>query len=175
MKKMNGFVTFMLCLAMVANALRSVEDAVHMYNQYTGVMALRYGFNCLIAVVNLFGSFLLLRWNKTGFYLFVVSAFLATAYNIHMTETYSFMTFQPLCVLVILWVILQIKKEGKSAWSQLQTRYNDKESRYTFLIFGAVIVILFFMTIAAFNNAGTSMAPPDKDAIESGIQALTDN
>lgn len=159
---MNGVVTFILCMAMVVNALLSVEYAVLMFNQYTGVMALRYGFNCLLTVLNVFSAFLLLRWNKTGFYVFVLSAFLATAYNIYMMDTYNFMTFQPLYVIVILWAILQIKKDGNSAWSLLQTRFNDKESRYTFLTFGALVVIIFFITIAAFNNAGTSMAPPDK-------------
>lgn len=140
-RKRHWFVTIWLSFVLVCNVLmflllllaikelRSVDEKI---------MALGVGgvtlFNCL-------ASSLLLRWNKTGFYLFW------TAFVIELVLSIGLLVLGNVGVNVlitlaagivgigIIYSILQLKKNGLSAWSQLTSGFGFFKNRALYVAF----------------------------------------
>jgi len=51
--------------------------------------------------------------------------------------------------IIIWWAILQIKKNGKSAWSQLESGWDYKHCRHIYQIFSITAIVLFVLTLIA--------------------------
>ncbi len=92
--------------------------------------------NILAAICNLIGYIMLLKWKKTGFWLIIIATVVVSSIIIYamgiISEAYSEIglyldsTVTTITQVVgsfigwiILWAILQIKKNGISCWSQL--------------------------------------------------------
>ena len=92
--------------------------------------------NILAAICNLIGYIMLLKWKKAGFWLIIVESLVVSSIIIYamglISEAYSEIGLYldsavttitqvvGTCISwIILWAILQIKKNGISCWSQL--------------------------------------------------------
>lgn len=155
-KERNGCISFWLWLAIIANIAMTLFYAVSMFNINSGEMALGFGLCSIFGVVNVLSAILLLRWNKIGFYMIVVSSILAIVVNICVLKMDPVAMVGSLFAIVIWWAILQMKKDGVSAWSQLQSGWDGKHCRHLYQLFAAIGVVLFILTLIAFGNTGSN-------------------
>ena len=115
----NGFVTFWLWMILVANMIGAViaffpktmwgsnyPDQYVAFSVASGVFGL----------VTVFGAQLLLSWKKIGFVVILVSSICNGLIALFTSGSFPV----GIIGLVILWMILQLKKNGKSCWEQLK-------------------------------------------------------
>ncbi len=72
----------------------------------------------VLALLNLYAAYLLYNYKKLGFWIFVFSSLAALAINTSMGMSIS-SSISGLLGVAILYGILQIQREGKTAWEQL--------------------------------------------------------
>lgn len=125
-KERAGFTTFWLWLCMVVSAVMGIASFVGLF---TGLgpltahdpMFIRI-FGFVLVWIIFYGYWSLLRWKKRGFTTLSVMAginFVIILIGSMVTGTLSFSVFTPIFSILILYVVLQIRKNGKSCWEQL--------------------------------------------------------
>ena len=119
LRKRNGFVTFWLWLILVGNMLAAVTSFFpkRMWGRdFPDQLVIISVISGVLCLVSAFGAQMLLNWKKRGFMVIVVSA--ACNALIALVSTGSF----PVGIVgvVLLWMILQLKKDGKSCWEQMR-------------------------------------------------------
>lgn len=82
----------------------------------------------------------------------IVSSIIAIVVNICVLNMEPVAMIGSLFAIVIWWAILQIKKNGISAWNQLQSGWDGKHCRHLYQLFGVIGIILFVLTMVAFGN-----------------------
>lgn len=122
-KKRAGFTTFYLWFGLIVNTLMGVAYFATIFTRrglwtasdpmYTRI----YGF--VSSVILFYGYLSLMRWNKSGFYILMVMAGVNMITNLMSGAPISFATFVPCVSALILFAVLQIRKNGKSCWEQL--------------------------------------------------------
>lgn len=172
-RERNGCISFWLWIAIIANIALSIFYAVSMFNVGTGEMALGFGLCSIFGVVNVLSAILLLRWNKVGFYIMVVSSIMAIIINIFVLKMEPVTMVGSLFAIIIWWAILQMKKDGVSAWSQLQSGWDGKHCRHLYQLFGIIAAILFILTLIAFGNANGDSDDSGYDI--AGVVAVDDD
>lgn len=118
-----GFTTFYLWLGLVVNAIMGIAYFATIFTRkglwsaYDPMHTRIYGF--VSSAILFYGYLSLLRWNKRGFYILIVMAGVSQVMNLLDGGLLSFSTFFPLLSALILFAVLQIRKNGKSCWEQL--------------------------------------------------------
>ena len=74
----------------------------------------------LLASCNVVASLLLMRWRKLGFYLFVASALAELVVGLLLLDLHPVQSVTLLFNIAIWWAVLQIRSDGRSAWSQME-------------------------------------------------------
>lgn len=148
-KQRNGCITAWLWVAIIANIGMAIFYAVSMFSAYSTEMALGFGICSILGLVNILGAILLMRWNKTGFYLFLVSSLITAIVSVFVLKMEAATAIGSLFAILIWWAILQAKKDGVSAWSQLESGWNYKHTRHIYQIFSITALILFVLTLIA--------------------------
>lgn len=122
-KQRNGFVSFWLWCCIVINAIIEVMYLFSLFGN-RGVM---YGFepmsdriiNFIMTGLLIAAYISLLKWKKSGFYLIVGLGILRWIITLSFGHFKVLDLFAPFISIAVLYLILQIKKNGKSCWSQL--------------------------------------------------------
>lgn len=147
-----------------------------MYDDRANEETLGLGLYSMFTFANVLGSILILRWNKNGLGLIAVSVVLLSivyAYVLHfrIVETIPFIS-----AVIFLWLILQIRKGGKSAWSQLKSGWDSKHCRHIYQLFAVVELIMFILTLIAFgSNKGKQPSPEPVPILTDTIVAEKQN
>lgn len=122
-KKRAGFTTFYLWLGLVLNSIMGIAYFATIFTRkglwsaYDPMYTRIYG---LVSSAILFYGYLsLLRWNKIGFYILILMAGISLVMNFIGGGAISFPTFFPIISSMILYAVLQIRKNGSSCWEQL--------------------------------------------------------
>lgn len=102
-----------------------------------------------------------------------VSSILAIVVNICVLKMEPGAMIGSLFAILIWWAILQMKKDGVSAWSQLQSGWDGKHCRHLYQMFGAIGVILFILTMIAFGNANGRNDDSQYEEVE-GVKVADD-
>lgn len=92
LKKRHGCVSFWLWLVIICNLVYFFICGAAIFGGGYSNEILGYGLLASFALVNILGSILLMRWNKCGFYIFVISSLLCIGCNIgllHMNPIIS--------------------------------------------------------------------------------------
>lgn len=152
-KERHGCVNAWLWIVIISNLGLGIYYATMMFSAYTNTMSLGFGLLSILATLNVLGAILLMRWNKCGFYLFVVSSVLAALVNIGVLSLEPVVLLSGLFAILIWWGILQIKKDGISAWSLLEDGWDYKHCRHLYQLFGIIIGILLILTIVAYTGS----------------------
>ena len=119
----SGFTTFYLWFCIVVNSLFSVAYFVTIFTHkglwsaYDPMSSRIYGF--VTSAVLVLGYFALLKWKKWGFKILLFMGVVLLMMNMFYGGPVSFFTFSPIVSLLVLYVVMQIKKNGKSCWEQL--------------------------------------------------------
>ena len=169
-KERHGCVNAWLWIVIISNLGLGIYYATMMFSAYTNTMSLGFGLLSILATLNVLGAILLMRWNKYGFYLFVVSSVLAALVNIGVLSLEPVVLLSGLFAILIWWGILQIKKDGVSAWSLLEDGWDYKHCRHLYQLFGFIIGILLILTIVAYT--GNHEGNPYEDILPSDDSEL---
>jgi hypothetical protein len=119
-KKRHGFTTFWLIFSLIAQVisgiiyLLSMQLLADFYNVSRSLILL-YG---IISLVGAVGSVLLLIWKKIGFWIFIGISIASLILN-NIIGIPIRTTLIGLLGVVIMWAVLQIRKNGKTTWEQL--------------------------------------------------------
>lgn len=122
-KSRAGFTTFYLWLGLVLNSLMGIAYFVTIFTRkglwsaYDPMYTRIYGF--VSSAILFYGYLSLMRWNKSGFYILILMAGISQIMNLVAGGVLSFSTFFPFFSALILYAVLQIRKNGKSCWEQL--------------------------------------------------------
>lgn len=149
LKQRNGCITAWLWLVIIANLLTTVFYVATMFEANTSGIAIGFGICAILCIVNVLGAILLMRWNKTGFYIFVVSSIINALTNILVLNVSSVVAISCIIAIIIWWAILQAKKDGVSTWEQLDTGWDYKHCRHLYQLFAVIGVILCVLTLTA--------------------------
>lgn len=121
LKQRHGCVTFWLWLVLLVNAGGVLQLIVSMCSSagmdYPVVAVVLM---VLLGTCNVVASLLLMRWRKLGFYLFVASSVAALAVNVLLLNVHPVQSVTSLAGIAIWWAVLQIRHNGRSAWSQME-------------------------------------------------------
>lgn len=151
-KMRHGCVSAWLWIAIIVNLGYGIFYAASMFGAYTSSMSLGLGLLSILSALNLLGAILLMRWNKYGFYIFFASSVLASAVNIGVLKIEPYFLIASVFSILIWWGILQIRKNGISAWNLMESGWDYKHCRHLYQLFGVIIGILFVLTIVAFSG-----------------------
>lgn len=121
-RQRNGFVSFWLWLCLVINVLIAIGYFALLFSdrglfaRQPEPTAIRLAWLAL-SLALVYGYWLLLKWRKLGWTILCGVAVLNTIVNIATTGPAGFLSLLPL---LILYLILQIRKNGISCWSWLE-------------------------------------------------------
>lgn len=175
-KQRNVIITVCLWLAILANLAMTVGLIVTMYDASVMEETLGLGLCSMFTVANILGVILLLRWNKNGLGLITISAILLSIVYAYVLHLGLIPTVLFLVAVFLLWLILQIRKRGKSAWSQLKSGWDSKHCRHIYQIFAVSEIILFILTLIAFGgNKGKQPMPEPTPVLEDTIVITKQN
>ena len=149
LKQRHGCVTFWLWLVILANLGMALYYSVLMFDAYTSEMSLGFGFLGILGIVNLLSAILLMRWNKLGFYMMLVSSLIGLLVNVGLLGLPSATVLSSLFAVLIWWAILHIRKNGISAWKLMNGGWDYKHCRHLYQVFIGIIVLMFVLTIIA--------------------------
>ena len=152
LKQRHGCVTFWLWLVQVVNAFITLVFIFNMFETALYQAPISEGVLAMLSTCNVFASLLLMKWNKTGFYIFIVSTVLTLLVslfklNVNLTESlYSIVG------IAIWWAMLQIKHNGVTAWSMMSDGLDFDRCRNVYLAFVStlsfqLLLLLFAMLI----------------------------
>lgn len=119
--KRHGFVTFWLWFMIVGNIIYAIPPISEMI-KYNDILE---GTDVIFNIINIIAIILIIKWRKIGFFIFLLVCIKTLIFSI-MHQSYFgrglLMLSVASCVIspLILYIILQIKKEGISCWKQLK-------------------------------------------------------
>ncbi|MGN0310734.1 MAG: hypothetical protein ACI4C3_09175 [Bacteroides sp.] len=122
LKQRHGCVTFWLWLVLIVNAGFTLQYLVMLVDADPQLPVLAVSLLALLGACNVYAALLLLRWNKTGFYLFICSSLAALVVNVTMLDLHPVQSATSLFGIAVWWGVLQIRRDGHSAWSQMECR-----------------------------------------------------
>lgn len=151
-KSRNVVVSIILWLAVLVNLALTVGFAISMDQANLMDETLGLGLCAMFTFADVLGSILLLRWSKNGLGLIAMSAILLSIVYAFILHTGLVSLIPIVGSVVLLWIILQLRKGGKSAWSQLKSGWDSKHCRHIYQIFAFVEFVLFVLTLIAFSG-----------------------
>lgn len=122
-KTRSGFTTFYLWLGLVLNSIMGIAYFATIFTRkglwtaYDPMYTRIYGF--VSSAILFYGYLSLMRWKKSGFYILIAMAGVNQIMNLLAGGPVSLSTFFPIVSAIILYAVLQIRKDGKSCWDQL--------------------------------------------------------
>ena len=159
-KERHGCVSAWLWIAIISNLGYGIYYVISMFDSYTNAESLGLGLLAILATLNVLGAILLMRWNKYGFYVFLVSAILAAVVNLGILKLEPIFVIFGFLSILLWWGILQISKDGFSAWNLLEDGWDYKHCRHLYQLFGVIIGIMLILTFFAY--AGSHYGSFDK-------------
>lgn len=152
-KKRNGCITIWLWMAILMNTAFSIFYIAQMFETSISANALGFGFMSVFGIANILGAVLLMRWNKMGFYIFLISSVLASLLSMAVLNLAAADSLSSLLAIIIWYAILQIRKDGESAWSLMDSGWNYSENNKVYNIFGSSMILLVLLSFFAFWKA----------------------
>lgn len=173
-KERHIFVSIWFWLVIIVNLCMSIYCAVTMFDAHTFNHIVGLGLISALGVCNVLGTILLFRWNKNGFFLFVFVTISSALVNILLLNQSIVVGLQSFVAIFIWYGILQIRKNGISAWNFMEVGWDYKHCRHLYQVFSVLIgipLILSFTT--ALQNTKTSSVSidyPDDDTLSVNME-----
>lgn len=170
-KQRHGCVNAWLWLVIAANLACCGYYAIQMFSVWSNTMVWGFGLLSILALGNVLGAILLLRWNKCGFYLIIAGSIITAIVNLGILNLGVIVSMQGLFALLIWWGILQIKKDGVSVWKHMNGGWDYKHCRHLYQLFGIIAGGLLIATIAA-STTNTNTAGVSDDDYEDVVDTV---
>ena len=180
-KQRHGCINAWLWLVIAANLAFCGYYAIQMFSVWSNTMVWGFGLLSILALGNVLGAILLMRWNKCGFYLFIVCSIITAIVNAGILGLGASSGIQGLVAILIWWGILHIKKDGVPAWKLMNGGWDYKHCRHLYQLFGIIAGGLLIATIAASTTNTNTAGISDEDyedvvdtlAVEEVVEEIT--
>ena len=180
-KQRHGCINAWLWLVIAANLAFCGYYAIQMFSVWSNTMVWGFGLLSILALGNVLGAILLMRWNKCGFYLFIACSIIAATVNAGILDLGASSGIQGLVAILIWWGILHIKKDGVPAWKLMNGGWDYKHCRHLYQLFGIIAGGLLIATIAASTTNTNTAGVSDEDyedvvdslAVEEVVEEIT--
>lgn len=174
-KERHGGITTWLYIVVVLNTCLSLYYVYTMIaKSHEAGLIIGYGVLAVGGILNVLSSIMLLKWKLYGFYLFVLVSIVVLVVNIFLlglgAESITGL------VGVVFWRgILQVKKNGLSAWSLLESGFGNGSLKTVYGLTAGTIVLVFAFMVLSFselslnsidNNARDEDIAVERDAEE---------
>lgn len=173
-KQRHGCVNAWLWLVIAVNLVACGYYAIQMFSMEYNTLVWGFGLTSILALGNVLGAILLMRWNKYGFYLFIACTIINAIINIGILDLGISSGIQGIIAILIWWGILHIKKDGISAWKLMDGGWDYKHCRHLYQLFGIITGILLIATIAASTTNAYTAGVSDGDSEEVADTAAVD-
>ena len=143
-RKRHGLVTIWLRLAIIIYLFAVVWNIFAFSTSDNKTIALVSGIDIVLNMWALLAIILLMRWNKLGFYLLMLTSFLSAGVSIvydNDADVIYAVAF-PVVWLIAWWGILQIKSNKVSCWNNLFLGWDYKHCRHLYQLWGGLMAVL---------------------------------
>jgi hypothetical protein len=154
LKERHGCVSAWLWMVIVVNLCFCVYYFMTMLDSESS-QSLGYGFLSSLSVFLILGAILLMRWSRCGFYLMVGTSLLTLIVNHFLLEIEVGYSIPGILGILFWWVILQIRKNGVSAWKLMDTTWDYKHCRHLYQVFLATVLLIVFVSVFHSFNEGS--------------------
>ena len=161
LKERHGCVNVWLWLVVGLNLCLCIYYLIELFDGGTNRMLWGIGLLTVLALGNVLGAILLLRWNKCGFYLLMICSILIAVVNIWILQIDVAQSIAGLAGILIWWGILHMKKNGIPAWKLMDGGWDYKHCRHLYQLFGFIAAGLLVTTIIVC----TKNARPSLDSV----------
>lgn len=172
-KQRHGCINAWLWLVIAINSATCGYYAIQMFNVLSNTLVWGFGLLSILALGNILGAILLMRWNKCGFYLFIACSIVAAIINVSILDLGVYTGIQGLVAILIWWGILHIKKDGVSAWKLMNGGWDYKHCRHLYQLFGIIAGGLLIATIAVsttYSNTVDVLDDEYKEEVDSLVE-----
>jgi predicted nucleic acid-binding Zn ribbon protein len=120
-RRRHGFTTFWLTFSLISF---TITGMVYLYfseaiAQYVDVSSELLIFLSLVSMAGIVGNVLLLCWKKIGFWIFIGISIVSFIINMRMGLNIA-QSLSGIIGIAIMWGVLHIHKDDKTAWEQLE-------------------------------------------------------
>lgn len=154
LKERHGCVSAWLWMVIVVNLCFCVYYFMTMLDSESS-QSLGYGFLSSLSVFLILGAILLMRWSRCGFYLMVGTSLLTLIVNYFLLEIGVGYSIPGILGILFWWVILQIRKNGVSAWKLMDTTWDYKHCRHLYQVFLATVLLIVIVSVFHSFNGGS--------------------
>lgn len=161
-KRRNAVVTAWLWLVIIVNLFCYIYYIALLFKQSSVPEVLWAGFAAVTSLLTVLSAVLLMKWNKFGYMLFVISTTVYSIVGILGAQESYYTLLINLLPILFWWLILQIRKDGKSAWSMLKNGLDYKHCRHIYQLFGilaAVVVVCTLIPSFTLDKSGGKTDP----------------
>ena len=151
MPERHGCVTTWLWIVIVSNLCGSLYYVAEMLSGYR-YTAMGYGLLSACSLATALGGILLWKWYKCGFYLFAGIAVISLITTDFLPVDENPILLSSFLGILIWWTILQIRKNGQSAWSLLEDGWAYDKQPALFKSFFVVIGIVLFLSFLRYAS-----------------------
>lgn len=148
-KQRNRFVTAWLWLILAVNLITSICNIVLLFGKTSVEVVIWSGLGVIISIIAALSAALLLKWNKLGFILFTASTLIYSLIGQFYIWESILLTFINFIPILFLWLVLHLRKNGKSAWSLLKGGVDYRHCRHIYQLFSGLIAISIVCTLIA--------------------------
>ena len=153
-KERHGCVSAWLWIVIVANLCFCIYYFMTMLDSESS-LSFGYGLLSALSVSLILGAILLMRWSRCGFYLMIVASLLTLVVNHFLLEIEVAYSIHGILGILFWWAILQIRKNGVSAWKLMDTTWDYKHCRHLYQVFLATVLLIVFVSVFHSFNEGS--------------------
>ena len=152
-KERHGCVSAWLWIVIVANLCFCIYYFMTMLDSESS-LSFGYGLLSALSVSLILGAILLMRWSRCGFYLMIVASLLTLVVNHFLLEIEVAYSIHGILGILFWWAILQIRKNGVSAWKQMDTTWDYKHCRHLYQVFLGIVLLIVLVSVFHSSNGG---------------------
>lgn len=179
----NWFVVLWIWLMIVLNAAVAVWTAVGLLpDAEVGSVSTLVRLSASVSLLYVFGALQLWLRNKWGFSFIIIASAFSILVSVLLTDSdYPEYTFGQIIGIIlnilILYGILQIRKDGQSAWKQLESKWNKTVLKISLPVFAVLLAGVWLLPNSAVREAKTEydvyqlLTESCSDLIEEGSQS----
>ena len=146
-KERHGCVSAWLWIVIVANLCFCIYYFMTMLDSESS-LSFGYGLLSALSVSLILGAILLMRWSRCGFYLMIVASLLTLVVNHFLLEIEVAYSIHGILGILFWWAILQIRKNGVSAWKLMDTTWDYKHCRHLYQVFLVIVLLIVLVSVS---------------------------
>lgn len=161
LKQRHGCVTAWLWIVIVINLIMFLTFCSQMLSASLSDIMWGNGVLASLALVNVLSAILLMRWNRWGLYLLALNVLAGIGCNVCILGLGLYEVLPSALGIFIYCCILQIRKDGVSAWSLMNNSFDWAHCRHLYQVFMGVIALVLVVTAFRASSVNKTLASSD--------------